>query len=292
VQKPLQFCPFQPTYGSSKTSLTRHEQGPKGPGAQAVFNSAELTKSLRRDLNPNELEPPLNAQENDTPDDEMTAAPAHAQTAPSDRFIVETGLAAAFAATVEPTIIDLGFRLVRVQVSGKEGKTVQIMAERPDGTISIDDCETISRQVSPVLDVSDLLAGAYRLEVSSPGIDRPLVRPSDFEDWAGYEAKVELREPVDGRKRFKGRLEGYEAGEVLMECDIEKVGLKILGFPVSLVSDAKLVLTDDLIREALTRAKQSKSARPSDGIELDEHELDSAKPASGDQDEHGKKVED
>lgn len=209
-----------------------------------------------------------------TPDDEMQSAPAHGNRAPTERFIVESGLAAQFAAVVEPAIIDLGFRLVRVMISGKEGKTVQIMAERSDGTISIDDCETISKQVSPILDVNEVLASAYRLEVSSPGIDRPLVRPSDFEDWAGYEAKIELKESVDNRRRFKGSLEGYENGEVLMECDIEGVGRKLLGFPVHLVSDAKLVLTDDLIREALTRAKKEKSGRPSDGIELDETDID------------------
>ena len=125
-------------------------------------------------------------------------------------------MAAQFAAIIEPTVIDLGFRLVRVMVSGKEGKTVQIMAERPDGSITIDDCEAISKQVSPVLDVNEPLAGAYRLEVSSPGIDRPLVRPSDFEDWSGYEAKIELKQAVDGRRRFKGTLEGFDDGEVRM----------------------------------------------------------------------------
>ena len=210
----------------------------------------------------------------ETPDDAMQSVPADGTRALTQRFIVEQGLAAQFAAVVEPAIIDLGFRLVRVMISGKEGKTVQIMAERPDGTITIDDCEAISKQVSPLLDVNEVLAGAYRLEVSSPGIDRPLVRPSDFEDWAGYEAKIELKEPVDNRRRFKGSLEGYENGEVLMECDVEGVGRKLLGFPVHLVSDAKLVLTDDLIREALTRAKKEKSGRPSDGIELDETDID------------------
>ena len=210
----------------------------------------------------------------ETPDDAMQSVPADGTRALTQRFIVEQGLAAQFAAVVEPAIIDLGFRLVRVMISGKEGKTVQIMAERPDGTITIDDCEAISKQVSPLLDVNEELAGAYRLEVSSPGIDRPLVRPSDFEDWAGYEAKIELKEPVDNRRRFKGSLEGYENGEVLMECDVEGVGRKLLGFPVHLVSDAKLVLTDDLIREALTRAKKEKSGRPSDGIELDETDID------------------
>ncbi len=221
--------------------------------------------------NPNTGDKTGIAEALDEPSDQ---APGAAGAASTERFIVEAGLAAQFAAIVEPTIIDLGFRLVRVSVQGKEGKTVQIMAERPDGTISIDDCETISKQISPVLDVSDVLAGAYRLEVSSPGIDRPLVRPSDFADWEGYEAKVELTEAVDGRRRFKGQLHGFEDGEVLMECDVEGAGREILGFPVHLVSDAKLVLTDDLIREALTRAKKEKSGRPGDGIELDEKDFE------------------
>ena len=101
------------------------------------------------------------------------------------RFLTEHGLEAEIASIVEPAIEDLGFRLVRVQISGREGKTVQIMAERPDGTITVDDCEAISGQVSPLLDVHDLVSGAYRLEISSSGIERPLVRPSDFESWAG-----------------------------------------------------------------------------------------------------------
>ncbi len=220
----------------------------------------------------------MNEDHDESPDDEMQSAPDDGDRAPTERFIVESGLAAQFAAIIEPTLVDLGFRLVRVMVSGKEGKTVQIMAERPDGTITIDDCETISKQVSPVLDVNEVLAGAYRLEVSSPGIDRPLVRPSDFEDWAGYEAKIELKQPVDNRRRFKGSLEGFENGEVLMECDVEGIGRKLLGFPVHLVSDAKLVLTDDLIREALTRAKKDKAgggaSAAGDGIEMDESDLD------------------
>lgn len=194
----------------------------------------------------------------------------------SERFIVETGQAAQVASLVEPALVDLGFRLVRVHImgGGKDSRILQIMAERPDGTISIDDCETISKQLSPMLDVADMISVAYRLEVSSPGIDRPLVRPSDFEDWAGYEAKIELSQPVDGRRRFKGTLEGYEAGEVRIECDVEGAGPTLLGLPQSLISDAKLILTDDLIREALTRAKKSKRARPGDGIEIDETEFE------------------
>ena len=126
---------------------------------------------------------------------------------------------------------------------------------------------TISRQVSPLLDVNDMIPDAYRLEISSPGIDRPLVRPSDFEDWAGHEAKLELKEPIDGRKRFRGELEGFEDGEVRLVCELDGRGRQHLGFPISLVSDAKLVLTDDLIREALTRAKKMGRNAPTDGSE-------------------------
>jgi ribosome maturation factor RimP len=162
------------------------------------------------------------------------------------------------ADVVEPALLDGGFRLVRVAVSGGDSKTVQVMAERPDGTLTIEDCETISRDISPLLDVHDPIAGAYRLEISSPGIDRPLVRPSDFEDWAGYEAKVELKEPIDGRKRFRGTLEGLEDGEVRIAVDLDQIGRTVLGLPIGLVGEAKLVLTDDLIREALRRAKKSK----------------------------------
>lgn len=192
----------------------------------------------------------------------------------SDRFFRETGLAAVLANLVEPVLGDLGFRLVRIEVSGREGKTVQIMAERTDGTMTVDDCETVSRQLSPLLDAHDVVAGSYRLEVSSPGIDRPLVRAADFETWAGHEAKIELMEPVDGRKRFRGRLEGFEGGEVRLEVDLEGVGPTVLGLPLSLVTSAKLVLTDDLIREALARAKAKAKAgaAPGDGAELGELE--------------------
>ncbi len=153
-------------------------------------------------------------------------------------------------------------------------RIVQLMAERPDGSITIDDCEAISKGVSPVLDVADLISGSYRLEVSSPGIDRPLVRPSDFEDWSGHEAKIELKEPVGGRKRFKGVLEGFEDGEVRVKADTGEHGIQHLGLPVHLISDAKLVLTDELIREALARAKERHSNRPGDGAELDEDDLE------------------
>ncbi|HVZ05937.1 ribosome maturation factor RimP [Hyphomicrobium sp.] len=192
------------------------------------------------------------------------------------RFLRETGVAAEVAAVVEPVLEDLGFRLVRVKIQGggTADKIVQLMAERPDGSITIDDCETISKNVSPVLDVADPISGAYRLEVSSPGIDRPLVRPSDFEDWSGHEARIELTEPIDGRRKFKGVLEGFEDGEVRIEADTGEHGMQHLGLPVHLISDAKLVLTDELIREALARAKERHSGRPGDGAELDEDDLE------------------
>ncbi len=174
-----------------------------------------------------------------------------------DRFIREAGLPARIAAIIEPALEDRGFRLVRVAISGREGKTVQVMAERSDGTMTIEDCEAISREISALLDVHDPIAGAYRLEVSSPGIDRPLVRPSDFEDWAGHEAKIELKEPIEGRKRFRGTLQGFEDGEVRIEVELGDAGRQVIGLPVGLVAEAKLVLTDELIREALRRAKKS-----------------------------------
>jgi ribosome maturation factor RimP len=178
------------------------------------------------------------------------------------RFIGETGLAAQLAAIAEPVLTDLGFRLVRVVLSGRNGTTVQIMAERPDGTISVKECADISRRLSPVLDAHDPIQGQYTLELSSPGIDRPLVRPSDFEDWAGYEAKIEMKELIAGRKRFRGMLEGVEGEEVRIEVELDQLGRQVIGLPIRLVAEARLVLTDELIREALRRAK--KGAKKSD----------------------------
>ena len=193
----------------------------------------------------------------------------------SDRFIQETGLASDLVALVEPVLESLGFRLVRVEVSGRDGKTVQIMAERPDGTMTIDDCEAVSKALSPLFDVHDVVSDAYRLEVSSPGIDRPLVRASDFVDWAGSEAKIELKAPVDGRRRFRGRLEGFEDGEALIEADLGEDGVKTIGLALGMIASARLVLTDELIREALTRAKArgKNEGQLGDGIEADPEEL-------------------
>lgn len=167
------------------------------------------------------------------------------------RFIQETGIAAKVAALAEPVIEALGLRLVRVSISAQGGKTLQIMADRPGGAISVDDCATISRQVSPLLDAHDPIQGGYVLEVSSPGIARPLVRPSDFDDWAGYEAKIELSEMIDGRRRFRGILDGFEKDEVLLRVELKDYDEpQVIGLPVALIQEARLVLTDDLLKQA------------------------------------------
>ncbi|MFA5948839.1 MAG: ribosome maturation factor RimP [Hyphomicrobium sp.] len=190
------------------------------------------------------------------------------------RFVRETGVAAELAELVEPVLESLGYRLVRVEISGRDGKTVQIMAERPDGTMTIEDCEAVSRALSPVLDVHDVVSDAYRLEISSPGIDRPLVRPSDFEDWAGSEAKIELTKPIDGRRRVRGTLEGFEDGEVRIEADLGEEGHKLIGLDIAMIASARLVLTDELIREALRRAKGKGKAQLGDGSEADPEDLE------------------
>lgn len=172
------------------------------------------------------------------------------------RLITESGVAARVAAIASGVLGGLGYRLVRVKVTNRDGGTVQIMAERPDGTMSIDDCEAASRALSPVLDVEDPIHGAYRLEMSSPGIDRPLVRLSDFVRWAGHEVKVEMSVAVDGRKRFRGILIGAEGDDALVKrLDARADEEPTVRLPVADIHDAKLVLTDALIREALRAAK-------------------------------------
>src|SRR5690348_5690147 len=177
---------------------------------------------------------------------ELEAAPAAAEI-DEPRLIVEPGLPARVAAIVEPVLHQLGFRLVRVRVSGAEGCTVQIMAERPDGTMTVEGCEEVSRALSPVLDVADPIDRAYRLEISSPGIDRPLVRKSDFGRYAGHLVRIEMNMPVDGRKRFKGTLAGTEGEAVrLLRDDAEGEDATVL-LPIEDMGEAKLVLTDDLV---------------------------------------------
>jgi ribosome maturation factor RimP len=169
------------------------------------------------------------------------------------RFVRESGAERQIADLAEPVLEELGFRLVRVKVSGRDGGTVQIMAERPTGEMTVDDCATISRRLSPVLDAYDPMPNAYRLEVSSPGIDRPLVRPSDFALWAGHEAKIELKELVDGRKRFRGMIEGVVKDEVRLRIELDgKAEPVTIGLPFSLIGEAKLVADLDGFRSDLS----------------------------------------
>ena len=124
----------------------------------------------------------------------------------------------------DPVLEGMGYRLVRIKISGEAGCTVQIMAERPDGTMQIEDCEAISRALSPVMDVADPIQRAYRLEISSPGIDRPLVRRSDFERYAGHLVKIEMAIAHEGRKRFRGMLDGVEGDAVRLHRDDVRAG--------------------------------------------------------------------
>ena len=172
------------------------------------------------------------------------------------RLVVETGVAARVATIIEPAIVDLGYRLVRVRVTAQNGCTVQIMAERPDGSMNVEGCEEISQAVSPALDVDDPIQAAYHLEVSSPGIDRPLVRASDFQRWAGHLAKIETSEPVHGRKRFRGILRGAEGEDALLSRDDAKAEEeRDVAVPMRLIAEARLVLTDALVTESLRGGK-------------------------------------
>jgi ribosome maturation factor RimP len=172
------------------------------------------------------------------------------------RLIIESGRAARVAAIAEPVLAGLGYRLVRVRVSAAAGCTVQIMAERPDGTMAIEDCEATSRALSPVLDASDPIEGAYRLEISSPGIDRPLVRRSDFDRYAGHIAHVEMLAPIDGRKRFRGELLGTQGAGARLRFGEPVAGeIPEILLPIDDMMEARLVLTDALISEALRRSK-------------------------------------
>jgi ribosome maturation factor RimP len=187
------------------------------------------------------------------------------------RDIVENGLDARIASIVEPEIEALGFRLVRVRVSGQNGITLQIMAERPDGMIEVGECEKLSRALSPLLDVEEPIHGNYHLEVSSPGIDRPLVRLSDFDTWAGHVAKLETLQLVNGRKRFKGTIISTDGNNVTFRRD-EEAGDEDLEFTLSIedMATAKLILSDGLISEALRRDKALRQANGIDNETDDE----------------------
>jgi ribosome maturation factor RimP len=172
------------------------------------------------------------------------------------RLVVEPGAAARVSAVAGPVLQGMGYRLVRIKISGESGCTVQIMAERPDGSMQIEDCEAISKALSPVLDVADPIDRAYRLEISSPGIDRPLVRRSDFERYAGYLVKIEMAVAHDGRKRFRGTLAGVEEDAVRLRRDDTRAGedADVL-LLMEDIAEARLVLTDELIAESMRRGK-------------------------------------
>jgi ribosome maturation factor RimP len=176
------------------------------------------------------------------------------------RLIIETGLPARIAAIAEPVLAGLGYRLVRVHVSGRDGCTVQIMAERADGTFAIEDCEAASRALSPALDVDDPIRGGYRLELSSPGIDRPLARRSDFERHVGHEAKIEMAMMLEGRKRFRGEIVGVDGDKAAIRMRDAKE--QVVHLPIAEMAEAKLVLTDALVAESLKRGKRSEHSAP------------------------------
>ncbi|MEL6947091.1 MAG: ribosome maturation factor RimP [Pseudomonadota bacterium] len=178
-----------------------------------------------------------------------------------ERLVREDGVDARIAAVVAPVLEDMGYRLVRARLFDHNGLTLQIMAERPDGTMAVSDCEAVSKAVSPVLDVEDPVSQAYNLEVSSPGIDRPLVRRGDFEIWIGHRAKIETATLIEGRKRFKGTLAGLKDDTlILRRLDAPKDEPQENNIPLASVASASLILTDELITEALKRDKALRAA--------------------------------
>ena len=173
--------------------------------------------------------------------------------APEEPARTSEGKAAEVERLIAPTVVDLGFEIVRVQLTGEGGRrTLQVMAERPDGSVTIDDCADLSASISAVLDVEDPIPGAYSLEVSSPGLDRPLTRLKDFRVWAGFEARIDMAVPQEGRKRFRGRLRGVEGEEILLQVVEDE---EIIRLPFAEMGRAKLVLTDELIAATAKRAK-------------------------------------
>jgi ribosome maturation factor RimP len=183
-----------------------------------------------------------------------------------NRVIREAGLESRIAGIVEPVLEELGYQLVRVKLSALSGRTLQIMAERPGGTMSVEDCRIVSHALSPVLDFEDPIHEAYNLEISSPGIDRPLVRRGDFERWVGHDARVEMRNLIDGRRRFKGKLTGIGAESAVLRfqsgADADKVSVELR---FADMAEARLILDDSLIRAALKRDKTLRHGAATDG---------------------------
>ena len=188
------------------------------------------------------------------------------------RLITETGLDQRLADIIEPVLVDLGFRLIRVRILNQNGATMQVMAERNDGTMTVQDCEVVSMAISPVLDVEDPVDKEYHLEVSSPGIDRPMVRKSDFVRWQGHLVKCETSILIDNRKRFRGKIVEASVDGFTLERDQVAYGEEQkVTIPFTALSDAKLILTDDLIRDAL-RADKLAKAQAANQNEADDEE--------------------
>ena len=187
---------------------------------------------------------------------EPTTGSTDAELLAEPRLVVEPGVAARVSAVAGPVLEGMGYRLVRIRISGEAGCTVQIMAERPDGSMQLEDCEAISRALSPVLDVADPIDRAYRLEISSPGIDRPLVRRSDFERYSGYLVKIDMAVAHEGRKRFRGMLGAVEGDRVhLHRDDVKANDNPDVLLTMEDIGEARLVLTDELIAESMRRGK-------------------------------------
>jgi ribosome maturation factor RimP len=196
-------------------------------------------------------------------------------------LVAKTAMDRRLADIVQPVIEGLGFELVRIRLMGGATRILQIMADKPEGGIEVDHCGDISTAVSAVLDVEDPIEENYVLEVSSPGIDRPLTRLKDFEMWKGWEARIETTELIDGRRRFKGTLGGVEGEEVLIEIEDGKDTVTI-GLQFDWLSDAKLILTDELISEML---RQKKASGVIDESQFDEiEEADATEETDGDDD--------
>lgn len=235
--------------------------GPSGPALFYDLNVYDLNEP-RADV-PAPTSRPASSTQHDTARQTLTldmtdptAATVDIDLLSEPRLVVEPGAAARVSAVAGPVLQGMGYRLVRIKISGEQGCTVQIMAERPDGTMQIDDCEAISKALSPVLDVADPIERAYRLEISSPGIDRPLVRRSDFERYAGYLVKIEMAVAHQGRKRFRGLLGAVDGDAVhLTRDDGRKDEDPQVLLVMEDIADARLVLTDELIAESMRRGK-------------------------------------
>ncbi|MDQ0318511.1 ribosome maturation factor RimP [Pararhizobium capsulatum DSM 1112] len=195
------------------------------------------------------------------------------------RLVIETGVDLRVAEIIEPVIVPMGYQLVRVRLSSQNGATLQIMAERTDGTMTVEDCEAISTAISPVLDVEDPIDKQYHLEVSSPGIDRPMVRKSDFGRWVGHLVKLETSILVESRKRFRGKITDADEEGFTIERDQPAYGEEpVVKIPFTALAEARLILTDDLIRDALTADKKAKAAQAAQGIAANENFEDEDSP--------------